>query len=96
MSGDRQVRRSHLRSTEVMNVIQINERRSGEADLATAEIARLFDVAGSEGAAIRLPDGRMTLLHWVLQAIAVRSGLPTAELRAALAFWTQAPRCESA
>ena len=97
MSGDRRVGLSHLRSIEVMNVIQIDQRRGGETDRATdetnratAEIARLFDVAGREDEAIRLLDGCMTRLHEVQQAKAALKGLTVAELRAALEFRHQA------
>ena len=96
MSGDRRVRRSHLRSIEVMNVSQINQRSGAETERATAEIARLFDVAGREDEAIRLLDGCMTRLHEVQQAKAALKGLSASELRAALVFRRQAPRGESA
>jgi len=90
MSGDRPGHRSHLRSIEVMNVIQIDLRRGTETDRATAEIARLFDVASREDEAIRLLDGCMTRLHEVQQAKAALKGLSASELRAALEFRRQA------
>jgi len=90
MSGDRRVRRSHLRSIEVMNVIQINQRPGTETNRATAEVARLFDVAGREDEAIRLLEGCVTRLHEVQQAKAALKGLTASELRAALEFRHQA------
>ena len=96
MSDDRRVRRSHLRSIEVMNVSQINQRSGAETERATAEIARLFDVASREDEAIRLLDGCMTRLHEVQQAKAALKGLSASELRAALEFRRQAYRGESA
>jgi hypothetical protein len=90
MSGDRRGRQSHLRSIEVMNVIQINQRPGTETNRATAEVARLFDVAGREDETIRLLDGCMTRLHEVQQAKAALKGLTASELRAALEFRRQA------
>ena len=86
MNGDRRGRRSHLRSIEVMNVTQIGHRPGDETDRPTAEIARLFDVAGREDEAIRLLDGCMTRLHEVQQAKAALKGLTARELREALEF----------
>ena len=74
MSGDRRGRRSHLRSVEVMNVTQTAHRPGDETERPTAEIARLFDVAGREDEAIRLLDGCMTRLHEVQQAKAELKG----------------------
>jgi hypothetical protein len=90
MNGDRRGRRSHLRSIEVMNVTQTGQRPDDETYSLTAEIARLFDVAGREDEAIRLLDGCMTRLHEVQQAKAELKGLTTRELRAALEFRHQA------
>ena len=89
MSGDRRVRRSHLRSIEVMNVTQTDQRPGDETDRSTAEIARLFDVAGREDEAIRLLDGCMARLHEVQQAKAALKVLTASELRAALEFRRQ-------
>jgi hypothetical protein len=86
MNGDRLARRSHLRSIEVMNVTQTGHRPGDETDRPTAEIARLFDVAGREDEAIRLLDGCMTRLHEVQQAKAALKGLTACELREALEF----------
>ena len=90
MNGDRRGRRSHLRSIEVMNVTQTGHRPGDETDRPTAEIARLFDVAGREDEAIRLLDGCMTRLHEVQQAKAALKGLTARELREALEFRQQA------
>ena len=90
MSGDRRGRRSHLRSVEVMNVTQTGYRPGDETERPTAEIARLFDVAGREDEAIQLLDGGMTRLHEVQQAKAALKGLTAYELREALEFRRQA------
>ena len=84
MSGDRRGRRSHLRSVEVMKVTQTGYRPGDETERPTAEIARLFDVAGREDEAIRLLDDCMTRLHEVQQAKAELKGLTARELREAL------------
>ena len=86
MNGDRRGRHSHLRSIEVMNVTQTGHRPGDETDRPTAEIARLFDVAGRQDEAIRLLDGGMTRLHEVQQAKAALKGLTARELREALEF----------
>jgi hypothetical protein len=86
MSRDRRGRRSHLRSIEVMNVTQTGHRPGDETDRPTAEIARLFDVAGREDEAIRLLGGGMTRLHEVQHAKAELKGLSARELREALEF----------
>ena len=86
MNGDRRGRRSHLRSIEVMNVTQTGHRPGDETDRPTAEIARLFDVAGRQDEAIWLLDGCVTRLHEVQPAKAALKGLPARELRAALEF----------
>jgi len=96
MNGDRRGRRSHLRSIEVMNVTQTGQRPSGETDRSTAEIARLFDVAGREDEAIRLFHGGVTRLHQVQLARSALKGLTTCELRVALEFRRQALRGEPA
>ena len=96
MNGDRRGRRSHLRSIEVMNVTQTGQRPGGETDRSTAEIARLFDVAGREDEAIPLFHGGVTRLHEVQQAKAALKRLTASELRAALEFRRQAPRGEPA
>jgi hypothetical protein len=96
MNGDRRGRRSHLRSIEVMNVTQTGHRPGDETDRPTAEIARLFDVAGREDEAIRLLDGCMTRLHEVQQAKAALKGLTARELREALEFRHQGLRGEPA
>lgn len=57
---------------------------------STAEIARLFDVAGREDEAIYQLDGCVARLHEVQQAKAALKVLTAAELRAALAFRRQA------
>lgn len=90
MSRDRQRRRPHLRSVEVMKVTQTGYRPGEETERPTAEIARLFDVAGREDEAIRLLDGCMTRLHEVQQAKAELTGLTARELREALEFRRQA------
>ena len=72
-----------------MNVTQTGHRPGDETDLPTAEIARLFDVAGREDEAIRLLDGCMTRLHEVQQAKAELKGLTACELREALEFRRQ-------
>ena len=90
MSGDHRGGRSHLRSVEVMNVTQSGYRPGDETERPTAEIARLFDVAGREDEAIRLLDGCMTRLHEVQQARAELKGLTARELREALEFRRQA------
>jgi len=96
MSRDRRGRRSHLRSIEVMNVTQTSHRPGDETDRPTAEIARLFDVAGREDEAIQLLDGCMTRLHEVQHAKAELKGLSARELRAALEFRHQGLRGEPA
>ncbi|WP_157509229.1 hypothetical protein [Luteipulveratus halotolerans] len=55
-------------------------------DRSTADIARLFDVAGREEEAIRQLDGCMARLHEVQQAKAALKTLSAGELRAALEF----------
>ena len=90
MNGDRRGRRSHLRSIEVMNVTKTGHRPGDETDRPTAEIARLFDVAGREDEAIQLLDGCMTRLYEVQQAKAALKGLTACELRAALESRRQA------
>jgi hypothetical protein len=67
-----------------MNVTQTGHKPGDEADRTTAEIARLFDVAGREDEAIRLLDGCMTRLHEVQQAKAELKRLTARELREAL------------
>ena len=89
MNGDRRGRRPHLRSIEVMNVTQTCHRPGDETDRLTAEIARLFDVAGREDEAIRLLDGCMTRLHKVQQAKAALEGLTARDLSEALEFRRQ-------
>jgi hypothetical protein len=84
MSGDRRGRRPHLRSVEVMNVTQTGHRPGDGTDRPTAEIARLFDVAGREDEAIRLLDGCVTRLHEVQQVKAELKQLTARELRDAL------------
>ena len=69
-----------------MNVTQTGHWPGDEADRPTAEIARLFDVAGREDEAIRLLDGRVTRLHEVQQAKAELKLLTARELREALAL----------
>ena len=96
MNGDRRGRRSHLRSIEVMNVTQTGHRPGDETDRPTAEIARLFDVAGREDEAIRLLDGCMTRLHKVQQAKAALEGLTARDLSEALEFRRQGLGGESA
>ena len=96
MNGDRRGRRSHLRSIEVMNVTQTRQSRGDETDRPTAEIARLFDVAGREDEAIRLFHGGVTRLHQVQLARSALKGLTTCELRVALEFRRQALRGEPA
>ena len=86
MNGDRRARHSHLRSIEVMKVTQTGHRPGGETDRPTAEIARMFDVAGREDEAIRLLDGCMMGLHEVQQAKAALKGLTACALREALEF----------
>jgi len=86
MNGDRRGRRSHLRSIEVMNVTQTGHRPGDETDRPTAEVARLFDVAGREDETIQLLDGCVTRLHEVQQAKAALKGLTARELRKALEF----------
>jgi hypothetical protein len=96
MNGDRRGRRSHLRSIEVMNVTQTRPSRGDETDRPTAEIARLFDIAGREDEAIPLFHGGVTRLHQVQQAKAALKGLTACELRAALELRRQLPRGEPA
>ena len=67
-----------------MNVTQTRQTRGDKSDRPTAEIARLFDLAGREDEAIRLRDGCMTRLHEGQQAKAALEGLTACELRAAL------------
>jgi len=67
-----------------MNVTQTRQSRGDKSDRSTAEIARLFDVAGREDEAIRLRDGCVTRLHQVQKAKAALKGLTACELRAAL------------
>jgi hypothetical protein len=86
MNGDRRARRPHLRSIEVMHVTQTGHRPGDETDRPTAEIARLFDVAGRQDEAIRLLDNCMTRLHEVQQAKAALKRLTACELREALEF----------
>jgi hypothetical protein len=52
-----------------MNVIQAGQRPGGENDRLTAEIARLFDVAGWEDEAIWLPDACLSRRHEVKAAL---------------------------
>jgi hypothetical protein len=52
-----------------MNMTQTGQRPGGESDRLTAEIARLFDVAGWEDEAIRLPDACMSRRHEVKAAL---------------------------
>ena len=79
-----------------MNVTQTGHRPGDETDLPTAEIARLFDVAGREDEAIRLLDGCVTRLHEVQQAKAELKELTAGELRQALEFRRQGLGGESA
>ena len=69
-----------------MNVTQTGHRPGDETDRPTAEIARLFDVAGRQDEAIWLLDGCVTRLHEVQPAKAALKGLTARELRAALEF----------
>lgn len=55
-----------------------------EQDLATAEIARLFKVAGRENDAIHRLDGCVAELHEVLAAKTALHRFNAAELRAVL------------
>jgi hypothetical protein len=96
MNGDRRGRRSHLRPIEVINVTQTGHRPGDETDRPTAEIARLFDVAGREDEAIQLLDNCMTRLHEVQQAKAALKGLTARELREALEHRHQGLRGEPA
>ena len=63
---------------------------------STAEIVRLFDVAGREDDAIRQLDGCVARLHEVQRAKAALKGLSAAQLRAALELRRQAPPGEPA
>lgn len=95
-TGDRSPGRTPLRSVEVMNVDespQPNRNNSmhgaaagppDEEQKATAEIARLFDLAARENEAIAMLDGSMARLHEVQRAKAALTGLSAAEIRAAL------------
>ena len=96
MNGDRRGRLSHLRPIEVMNVTKTGHRPGDETDRPTAEIARLFDVAGREDEAIQLLDGCMTRLHEVQQAKAALKGLTARGLSKALEFRRQGLRGEPA
>jgi len=96
MNGDRRGRRPHLRSIEVMNVTKTGHRPGDETDRPTAEIARLFGVAGRQDETIRLLDGCMTGLHEVQQAKAELKGLTARDLREALEFRHQGLGGESA
>lgn len=55
-----------------------------EQDLATAEIARLFEVVGRENDAIHRLDGCVAELHEVLAAKTALHRFTAAELRAVL------------
>jgi hypothetical protein len=79
-----------------MKMTQIHHRPGGQTHRSTAEVARLFDVAGREDEAIWLLDGCMARLHEVQQAKAVLKGLTAAELWAALEFRRQLVRGEPA
>lgn len=81
--GDRREWPRHLRVVEVMTMTD----PSPEAEQrSTAEVARLFDVAGREDDAIAQLDGCVARLREVQQAKAALKSLPAAELRAALEF----------
>ena len=69
MNRERRGRLSHLWSIEVMKVTQTGQRSGGETDRLAAEIARLFDVAGWEDEAIRLPDACLSRRHEVKVAL---------------------------
>ena len=60
MNRDRRARRTHLRSIEVMKVTQTGHRPGDETDRPTAEIARLFDVAGREAWQLSPARARVT------------------------------------
>jgi hypothetical protein len=79
MRPDRQGPRSHLRAVEVMGM-------TTNGDAATVEIARLFEVAGREGEAIRRLDGCVTELHEVQAAKTALQKLAPTQLRAALDY----------
>ena len=80
----------------MMNVTQTRPSRGDKSDRPTAEIARMFDVAGREDEAIRLLDGCMTRLHQAQLARSALKALTAFELRAALEFRRQLPRGEPA
>ncbi len=88
MSGDRPRARRHLRSVEVMNM--------SEVDRSTAEIARLFDVAGGEDEAISRLDGCVSRLREVQAAKVLLARISGTELRAALEYRRRALDSESA
>ena len=89
MNGDRRGRRSHLRSIEVMDVTQTDHRPGNETDRPTAEIARLFDLAGRQDETIWRLDGCVTALHEVRQAKVALKRVTACELRAALKLGRQ-------
>ncbi|RNI24787.1 hypothetical protein EFY87_03610 [Flexivirga caeni] len=84
MNGERQVRSDRLCRSEVITMPQ-HDRGQGRAARTPADIARLFDLAGSEAAAIRELDGCVARLHEVQAAKVALRDLTADELRAALA-----------
>lgn len=68
----------------------------GECPKSADEIARLFDVARGEDAALHQLDGCVATLHEIQQAKAALKTLSAAELRAALEFRAQLLRGEPA
>ena len=84
MSGERQAIGGRLWGPEVITMAQPDQGHE-RTTRTPADIARLFDLARSEGAAIRDLDGCVARLHAVQDAKIALRDLSAEELRAALA-----------
>lgn len=83
MSSDR---RSRARRLRVVEVIPVTDHDHTPEPRSTADVARLFDIAGGEDEALALLDGCLCRLREVQAAKVALTMLPAEQLRAALEF----------
>lgn len=83
MRGDR---RSRARRLRVVEVIPVTDHDPTHEQRSTADVARLFDIAGGEDEALALLDGCVCRLREVQAAKEALTALPAEQLRAALEY----------
>lgn len=84
MRGDRRSRARRLRVVEVIPVTDHDP--TPQQQRSTADVARLFDIAGGEDEALALLDGCVCRLREVQAAKEALTALPAEQLRAALEY----------